>query len=61
MDHNTWDLERIPHRCILKVYQTKDCEICAAKIGCYVFNIRGDKLIVACFWREFTMHNFKMM
>ena len=45
-DHNTWDLKRIPHRCILKVYQTKDCEICATKIGCYVFNIRGDKLIV---------------
>ena len=44
MDHNTWDMERIPHRCILKVYQTKDCEICATKIGCYVFNIRGDKL-----------------
>lgn len=46
MDHNTWDLERIPHRCILEVYQTKDCEICATKIGCYVFNIRGVKLIV---------------
>ena len=45
-DHNTWDLERIPHRCILKVYQTKDCEICAIKIGSYGFNIRGDKLIV---------------
>ena len=41
-----WDLERIPHRCILKVYQTKDCEICAIKIGSYGFNIRGDKLIV---------------